>query len=179
MRRFVLALLVLASCNGGDEPVDPGVSPIAPDLDQFTLSSPAFEEGGSIPPEFTCDGPGIPPPLEWSGVPEGTVELMFTLLDPEAPDGVFTHWTVYGIPPQSKGLVEGTPPAGASEGFNDFGEAGYGGPCPPDGESHLYVFTLGALGEPSGLEPGADPSAVDAVMQRAVATTTLTAQYPG
>jgi phosphatidylethanolamine-binding protein (PEBP) family uncharacterized protein len=64
-------------------------------------------------------------------------------------------------------------------GTNDFGDLGYGGPCPPEGESHRYIFTLAALGEPSGLEAGADPSAVDAVLQRAIATTTLTGQYPG
>jgi Raf kinase inhibitor-like YbhB/YbcL family protein len=177
MRRFLLALLVLVSCNG-DEPPAPRVSPIAPDLDQFTLSSPAFEEGAEIPPEFTCDGPGIPPPIEWSGVPEGTAELILTLLDPDAPEGVFTHWTVYGIPPEAGGLPEGAPPEGASEGLNDFGDAGYGGPCPPGPEPHRYIFTLAALTAASGLEAGADPSAVDAFLQRAIATTTLTGQYP-
>lgn len=174
-------VLAMAACGGDDlqNGASPSISPIAPNLDQFTLTSPAFEEGGAMPQEFTCDGPAIPPELEWAGVPEGTAELILTLLDPQAPEGVFTHWTVYGIPPEAAGFIEGTPPEGASEGQNDFGETEYGGPCPPEGESHLYVFTLGALGEPSGLEPGADPSAVDAVMQRAVATTTLTAQYPG
>lgn len=177
MRRPILALILLVSC-GSDEPVVPGISPIAPDLDQFTLSSPAFEEGDPIPPEFTCDGPGIPPPIEWSGVPGGTAELILTFLDPDAPEGVFTHWTVYGILPQADGLPEGAPPEGASEGLNDFGDTGYGGPCPPSAEPHRYIFTLAALAEASGLEAGADPSAVDAVLQRAIATTTLTGQYP-
>jgi len=131
-----------------------------------------------IPAEFTCEGEGVSPPFEWSGVPDGSSELILTLLDPDAPDGVFTHWTVYAIPPDVVGLSEGTPPADAAEGVNDFGEIGYGGPCPPDGEPHRYIVTLAALGEPSGLEPGADPAAVDAVLQGAVATTTLTGQYP-
>ena len=177
MRRSILALVLLVSCSG-DEAVAPRVSPIAPNLDQFTLSSPAFEEGGPIPEEFTCDGPEIPPPIEWSGVPGGTAELILTLLDPDAPEGVFTHWTVYGIPPQTDGLPEGAPPEGASEGLNDFGDTGYGGPCPPSAEPHRYIFTLAALAEDSNLVPRADPSAVDAALQRAIATTTLTGQYP-
>ena len=49
----------------------------------------------------------------------------------------------------------------------------------PEGEPHRYIFTLGALTEASNLEPGAEPSAVDRVLQGATATTTLTGQYPG
>jgi phosphatidylethanolamine-binding protein (PEBP) family uncharacterized protein len=85
---------------------------------------------------------------------------------------------VFSIDPSSTGSPEGARPEGASEGTNDFGEVGYGGPCPPDGESHRYIFTLGALPKPSGLEAGASPSEVDAILQRAVATTTLTGSYP-
>jgi Raf kinase inhibitor-like YbhB/YbcL family protein len=178
MRPSLLALILLVSCSG-EEPVIPRVSPIAPDLDQFTLTSPAFQEGAPIPAEFTCDGEGISPPLQWAGVPDGSVELIITLLDPDAPEGVFTHWTVYGISPPSGGFEEGTVSEGALVGLNDFDEDRYGPPCPPEGESHRYILTLGALTEASGLEPRAEPSAVDAVLQRATATTTLTGQYPG
>ncbi len=175
------SLFAAASCggNGPAESTSPSISPIPADLDRFAVTSPAFEEGGPIPEQFTCDGEGSPPPLEWSGVPEGSAELILTLLDPDAPQGVFTHWTVYAISPDAEGLPQGRAPATAAEGINDFGDVGYGGPCPPEGESHRYIFTLAALAEPSGLFPGEAPAAVDRVLQRAVATTTLTGRYPG
>ncbi len=178
MRRLLLAVLLLVSCTG-DEPGGVTVSPVPSDLDAFDLSSPEFQEGGTIPEGFTCDGEGSSPPLVWSGVPEGSAELILTLLDPDTSEGVFTHWTVYAISPETPGFPAGSLPEGALEGVNDFGESGYGGPCPSGDEPHRYIFTLASLGEPSGLEPGADPSAVDAILQGAVATTTLASKYPG
>ena len=173
-------LVSAVSCVGGDpqESSVPSVSPIPDNLDRFAVTSPAFEEGGPIPREFTCDGEGVSPPLEWSGVPEGTVELILTLLDPDAPAGVFTHWTVYAISPEAAGSPRGGAPEGAAEGLNDFDEVGYGGPCPPEGKPHRYIFTLAALAEPSALFPAEAPAAVDRVLHRAVATTTLTGRYP-
>ena len=155
------------------------MSPIPANLHEFDLTSPAFEEGGPIPEKYSCEGEDVSPPLEWAGVPEGTEELLLTLLDPDVPSGVFTHWTVFSIDPSSPGIPEGGVPEGAVQGLNGFGDAGYGGPCPPPGPAHRYVFTLAALDEPSGLSPGATPSAVDASLQQAVATTTLTGSYPG
>jgi Raf kinase inhibitor-like YbhB/YbcL family protein len=176
----VAGFVVAAVSCGGDDPTPPtpSISPIPADLDQFSLTSPAFEEGAAIPVEFTCDGDGVSPPLQWSGIPQGSVELILTLLDPDAPDGVFTHWTVYGISPSSGGFPQGSVSTGGLEGRNDFGDEGYGPPCPPAGEPHRYIFTLGALTETSGLQPGAEPSAVDRVLLGASATTTLTGQYP-
>jgi Raf kinase inhibitor-like YbhB/YbcL family protein len=176
--RLAAASLLLAAvaCNG-DEPSDL-VSPIPADLNEFDISSPAFVDGAPIPPVFTCDGADVSPPLEWSGVPDGTVELMLTLLDPDTPSGVFTHWTVFLIDPASSGSPQGSVPEGALQGTNDFGDAAYGGPCPPRGPAHTYVFTLVALAEPSELTEGAPPSAVDATLEGAVATTTLTGSYP-
>jgi Raf kinase inhibitor-like YbhB/YbcL family protein len=169
-------LAALASCGEAEGPAGP---PIPQDLDEFELTSPAFEEGGSIPEEFSCDGADISPPLEWAGVPEGTVELLLTTTDPDAPNGVFTHWTVYAIDPAAGSFPEDGVPQGALQGLNDFRQPGYRGPCPPPGPAHRYVFTLAALDEPSGLEAGASPEAVDAVLQKAFATTTLTGMYPG
>lgn len=174
---LLLAALLLAAC-GGEEP-SPGISPLAPNLHQFELGSPAFEEGAPIPQTYSCDGEDVSPPLEWSGVPEGAAELVLTLLDPDAPDGVFTHWTVFAIDPSSTGAPEGAAPEGSLEGSNDVGETGYAGPCPPEGESHRYVFTLAALPEASGLAEGASPADVDAAVHDAFATTTLTGSYPG
>jgi Raf kinase inhibitor-like YbhB/YbcL family protein len=113
------------------------------------IESPAFSEGGSVPVRFTCDGDDISPPLRWSGVPEGASELRLSVTDPDAPRGTFTHWLVTGIDPSTQGVDEGTLPAGGSEEENSFGEMSYGGPCPPHGSRHRYVFSVEAL-DPSG-----------------------------
>ena len=110
------------------------------------IRSSAFAEGDTVPVRFTCDGDDVSPPLDWSGVPEGTAELRLTLTDPDAPGGTFTHWSVAGIDPSSSGVGEGSLPAGGTEQRNDFGSAAYGGPCPPRGRGpHRYVFTIDAL----------------------------------
>ncbi len=95
------------------------------------------------------------PPLEWSGVPEGTAELAIQCEDRDAPGG-FVHWLLAGIPPSTTGLDAGEVPPGAIEGRNDFGDVGYGGPRPPIGDpAHRYFFTIHAASEPLGLSRGA------------------------
>jgi Raf kinase inhibitor-like YbhB/YbcL family protein len=172
-------LLTTVACGGGEQSGNTPVSPIPSNLAGFALSSPAFAEGEPIPAEFTCDGADTSPPIQWTGVPDGAVELILTLQDPDAPSGVFTHWTVFGIDPATEGFPSGGVVSGALQGTNEFGDAGYGGPCPPEGESHRYFFTLAALSAASGLEAGASSSEVDAAVQGATATTTLVGTYPG
>jgi Raf kinase inhibitor-like YbhB/YbcL family protein len=123
----------------------------------FQLTSPAFAEGGTIPDEFTCIGDDVSPPLTWSGVPAETVELALVVRDPDA-EG-FVHWVVGGLPPTTGGLAQGSPPAAATEALNDFGRAGWSGPCPPS-DVHHYDFRIYALSAPSGV--AADTAAAEA-----------------
>lgn len=134
-------------------PGEPG----GPGPQQLELTSPAFEEGDRIPERFAHDTGNTTPPLEWSGVPDETAELVLLCEDPDAPRGTFVHWVVTGIHPSATGIPEGTgTPAGAVAGANGFGEVGWGGPAPPPGDGpHRYVFTLVAVGKPLGLPPGA------------------------
>ena len=155
-------------------PVPPTPTPVplaetpAPPLE---ISSSAFEPGGEIPVQYSCFGENLSPPLEWSGVPEGTQSLLLAVYDLDAgaelgasvPQG-FVHWVVYNIPPSTTGYPEGvaggtTLVDGALQGNNDFGLIvgigptfpsgapikliGYDGPCPPN--AHRYAFTLYAL----------------------------------
>jgi len=109
----------------------------------FTLSSPAFEDGATVPRQFTCDGEDLAPPLAWSGAPEGTRSFALVMEDPDAPHGTFTHWLLYDIPRTTTHLRED---GGGKALRNSFGRAEYGGPCPPPGHGpHRYVFTLYAL----------------------------------
>ncbi|MFQ6007488.1 MAG: YbhB/YbcL family Raf kinase inhibitor-like protein [Candidatus Zixiibacteriota bacterium] len=115
----------------------------------LTITSTAFQEGGIIPKQYTCDGADISPPLAWSGVPEGTKSLALISDDPDAPVGTWVHWVLFNIPPDTNKLPENVPTDqtlsdGATNGVNDFGKLGYGGPCPPSG-THRYYFKIYAL----------------------------------
>jgi Raf kinase inhibitor-like YbhB/YbcL family protein len=109
----------------------------------FTLTSSAFADGDRIPREFTCDGANMPPPLAWSGSPQGTQGFALIVEDPDAPGGVFIHWVLYDIPAR----VTAWPSEASGKTMrNGFGRSGYGGPCPPPGHGpHRYVFTMHAV----------------------------------
>jgi hypothetical protein len=136
----------------------------------FALHTQAFTPGGEIPARYTCSGPDISPSLRWTDAPSGTQALALIVDDPDAPGGTFTHWLVYAIPPSTQALPEELPkserlPEGILQGRNDFGRVGYGGPCPPPGKPHHYVFKLFALGTALPLKPGARRDALESAMK--------------
>ncbi|MHC4843134.1 MAG: YbhB/YbcL family Raf kinase inhibitor-like protein [Planctomycetota bacterium] len=116
---------------------------------EIKVKSSAFEEGGMIPPKYTCDGEDISPPLEWDGIPDGTQSIALISDDPDAPMGTWVHWGLYNLPADIRHLDEDIPASevlanGAKQGTTDFGRVGYGGPCPPGG-THRYFFKVYAL----------------------------------
>ena len=128
----------------------------------LALRSDAFEEGGAIPSRYSCDGDDISPHVEWSGAPRGTQAFALIVHDPDA--GGFIHWVLADIPGDSTSVGEGRADTVGVAGRNDFGRAGWGGPCPPSGE-HRYVFNLYALSEPLGIAGTPPASAVLRAMQ--------------
>jgi Raf kinase inhibitor-like YbhB/YbcL family protein len=176
MSGAVLLLTLATGCGGGGGGSGTSLAE-GPAVEGFAFTTgSAVEEGLAIDARYTCDGENISPELAWRGVPEGTQELALVLEDPDAPGGTFTHWLVYGVDPGSTGLPKGATPA--RQGENDFGDDAYGGPCPPEGEEHRYVFRLLALHLPLELEPGVDRAAFDeAVAPHVLAEARLTATY--
>jgi len=146
----------------------------------FSLSSPAFKEGGSIPSRFTCDGTDRSPALAWSGAPANTKSFALIMHDPDAPmAGGFTHWVLFDIPATTKQLPEGFQPGSVGvSGTSGFRRPGYGGPCPPSG-SHHYHFMLSALDVPTlGLQASATKGDVEKAMQgHVVGTAELVGTY--
>lgn len=119
-----------------------------------------FKNGERIPIKYTCEGDNVSPPLKLEGVPGDTVELALIMYDPDAPMGTFYHWLLYKIPSDIKELPEAIPSTEKTDygihGINDFGNYGYGGPCPPPGHgTHRYFFLVISLGEEIDLDPGA------------------------
>jgi len=124
------------------------------------LTSPAFRDGGAMPPRYTSDGLDLSPPLEWSGAPSATRSFCLVVEDPDAPGGTWVHWLVYGMPATQTRLEEAVPRAhhlagGVRQGRNGYGRIGWGGPSPPPGAPHRYYFELRALDDVPRLGPGA------------------------
>ena len=108
------------------------------------LESPDFVHNTLIPSKYTCDGEDINPTLRIKAVPGDAESLALVVDDPDAPDGTWTHWTLWNIDPDTEVIASATTPAGSIEGTTSFGQPGYGGPCPPSG-THRYFFRLYAL----------------------------------
>ena len=123
-------------------------------LGNLSISSKAFGQHVKIPKQYTTEGEDRSPPIEWKGLPAGTRQLALVCHDPDAPlPKGFTHWVVYGIPPETTGIPEGGG-GGFVQGVNDTGRPGYLGPAPPPGHGlHHYYFWLYALGDGPKLPP--------------------------
>ena len=141
----------------------------------FKLSSTSFRDGDYLPEAhilskefgFGCAGGNQSPQLSWSDAPQGTKSFAVTCYDPDAPTGSgFWHWVVVNVPATVNELAldAGNPkadklPKGALQTRTDFGEPGYGGPCPPPGDHpHRYIFTVFAVSQDI-LPVGPDASA--------------------
>ena len=161
------------ACGAGDSDELPtpraagGASPAY----RIEVTSPAFAVGETIPVKHTCDGDDVSPAISWSLVrqepsatgaessPAAVKSFALIAEDPDAPGGTWTHWVVYGIPPGVAELQEGAPSGenltgGGRQGVNDFSRFGYGGPCPPGGAPHRYIFKVFALAGNIELDAG-------------------------
>jgi Raf kinase inhibitor-like YbhB/YbcL family protein len=141
--------------------------------DPITITSSAFEEGGSIPSRYTCDGEDVSPQLAWTAGPDGRAAYALIVDDPDARGWV--HWVVADIPADLTSVEEDESPG--IDGRNDFGRTGWGGPCPPSG-SHRYVFEIFALSSELDLPAGFSADELRAALVgKVLASGRLTASY--
>jgi Raf kinase inhibitor-like YbhB/YbcL family protein len=129
------------------------------------LTSAAFTDGGAIPRQYTCDGANQSPPLAWGGVPAGTASLALRVQDIDTAQQ-FVHWLVYNIPASTRLLAAGQVPPTARQAANSFGNASYGGPCPPAGSKHRYVFTLLSMATELTVSDQVSPSDLWSTIER-------------
>lgn len=186
MRRrslLVAAGATLAGCMGGQEggdgatdsptdtPQETATGDGTPSDGALSLSSDAFDDGGSIPEQYTCDGADVSPPLSFDGVPDGTETFALVVDDPDAPrDEPFVHWLLWNLPGDRREIPTDVPAEedalDARQGTNSFGDIGYGGPCPPEGDdAHTYRFRLYALDASLDVEAGAERDALESAIE--------------
>lgn len=119
-----------------------------------------FANNEQIPSKYTCDGEDAAPELTISEVPPNAKSLVLIVDDPDAPLGTWVHWVLFNIPPSATKIDYYNLPEGSKLGLNDFGKAGWGGPCPPSGV-HRYFFKLYAVDKTIDLLPGAKKTQVE------------------
>ncbi len=155
---FIGALFCLNGCNSPSDNSSSGPVPSAADMmqtikatpEKIKVSSVAFAQGAALAPQQAhsdCGGQNVSPPLSWNGVPPTAKSVAIVVNDPDAPGGAWTHWIIYNLPPGRKNIGVGiapgeTVPGGAAQVRNDWGVAGYGGPCPPSGQHHYQFYVL-------------------------------------
>jgi Raf kinase inhibitor-like YbhB/YbcL family protein len=124
----------------------------------FQVNVAGLKANDVIPARFVynhagCSGQNISPEISWGGVPASAKSLAIAVWDQDAPvSGGFYHWLILNVPVETKKLAEGAgdvtshkAPSGSVQLVNDWGEPGYGGPCPPGHSQHRYHFILYAL----------------------------------
>jgi Raf kinase inhibitor-like YbhB/YbcL family protein len=162
-----------------------GIAFAAVPANALTLHSPAFASGAMLPSRTVydkapCSGPNRSPQLRWDAVPSKTRSFALTVLDIDAPaPGGWWHWVRFDIPASARGLASAAAGPG-TDGRTSWGESRYGGPCPPPGRPHRYVFTLYALDLPA--IPGANaatigPALLTALRGHVLAKATLVGRY--
>jgi len=125
-----------------------------------------INDGKAIPDRYTCNGPGVSPEITWRDAPAGTQSLALVMDDPDAPRGLFTHWTLWGVSPGAMRIParlarQKEMPNGLKQGVNSGGAYGYYPPCPPPGPAHRYIFRLIALDAEIDLPAGSNRERFD------------------
>jgi Raf kinase inhibitor-like YbhB/YbcL family protein len=141
--------------------------------DVIKLESPAFEDGGSIPPRHTADGEGVSPPLSWSDPPSGAEAFVLLVEDPDAPSPQpLVHLLAWDLPPELRTLPEGQFASPRHQGLDEvlgktsYLQAQWLPPDPPTGHGpHLYVFQIYALADRLNLNGHPGRSRVLAAME--------------
>lgn len=136
-------------------------------MSKLEVRSHSWTNGGSIPPQHTCDGENISPELSWTDGPPGTQCYALICEDPDAPIRTWYHWGIWNI--TAPRLPEGVPAVaeldgGIVQGRNSWSRYGYGGPCPPSG-IHRYYFRVHALNAPLKLPHGANAEQIQEAMK--------------
>ncbi len=122
-------------------------------IQNMTLITTAWPDGGMIPLRYTQAGADLSPAIQWSAAPAGTVSFVLIFHDADtvvnnSTDGIL-HWMLWNIPGTSTGVAQGRPDSFELEDeTRQISASGsrYRGPgASATGPIHHYVMELYAL----------------------------------
>ena len=153
----------------------------------ISVRSLAFADHAPIPANYTADGAGVSPPLQWIGVPAAAASLVLIVEDADAPTPQpLVHAIVAGLPTGDGTLREGALPSkdhegqsGLLVGRNSYLQASWLPPDPPPGHGvHRYAFQLFALEAGATFDgtPGRD-AVLEAIRAHGLASGCLIGTY--
>jgi phosphatidylethanolamine-binding protein (PEBP) family uncharacterized protein len=122
------------------------VTPTAgtPSGSAFSLSS-AAAVSGTLPAEYTCDGPASTPALAWSNAPSGTTEFAVLMTTLPGDGSTKYNWVLYGIPATQTSLTKDSYGVGTLGVGSDGPIVAYQAPCSQGLGEKTYTFTVYAL----------------------------------
>ena len=173
-RRRLLAATgaaLVAGCGSGPDASTPTEDDGPDGGEPLVVRPDAFEDEGTIPRRYTGVGEDVSPPLTIESAPEAAETVALVLDDPDAND--YLHWLIWNVPADTGEIPEGVPRTetvdslgGARQGTNDFGEVGYRGPLPPEGDAaHTYRFTAYAVDTTLELAAGAGRGPLESALE--------------
>ncbi len=144
---------------GGADPAQEAQGDAVATFDMgIEVTSPVFNRIRRIPKLYSCKGtppkPGqayeqdalnryvdrenISPPLDWTGIPDGTKSIALPMDSDQVPGERWVHWLIWNLLPESTGVAERVATTtevvalgpNVRQGMNDDGFVGYSGPCP-------------------------------------------------
>ncbi|SDO01493.1 YbhB/YbcL family Raf kinase inhibitor-like protein [Acetanaerobacterium elongatum] len=136
--------------------------------ENLTVTSTAFENGGSMPIDYTGRGQDISPDLTLSELSPKAKTIAIIMDDLDFPIGTYNHWVIWNLPAQTsipKAIPHGEKVdslGGAVQGMG-YGKHCYRGPLPPSG-SHRYKFNVYVLDTQLDLSSSSDKRALSEAM---------------
>ena len=182
LQSHLIKYLLFAGClfSGCERPLHRDAESSVPseDFGSLVVTSSAFESGGKYPADFTCDGAGVSPPIEWKGVPEGTKSFALSVWHIPGPGDIKSYWVLYNIPVTVTSLPRNVKGLGVA-GLNDKQRAEYDPMCSKGRGLKTYQITVYALSAEPKLALGQTTRSdlLVAMKDIKLAQTTLTYHY--
>jgi Raf kinase inhibitor-like YbhB/YbcL family protein len=133
--------------NGLENGLENGQRLPGSESSSLTITLP-WTSGEEMDSRFGCAGPGVSPAVAWDLIPQGTAEMALVISDQVGR----IHWMLLGIDLSVRAIPDGVSSEdlqaqGVQVITNDFGETGWTPPCPAEGSSELFLFTVYALNQ--------------------------------
>lgn len=146
----------------------------------FTVRSSAVASDMALPAQYTCDGNGMSPPIEWANTPSGTQSLALVMHHVAGVGDVHWYWVVYNIPPTITAIAANDRSIGTYGGNSVNPDLAYAPPCskgPGRKEYTISLYALSAAPQFSANTKVDRDTLLAAISDRTLAVASITLSY--